>query len=1175
MTFRFTLTDPLGNKVIMSEPSGWDTASVGFERHPQFLSPIKYFKSSFQTYGSNGSEDGKRDTLLSWEKTYGPDALIGILAEIDANDDFNFDEVFNGTLAVNMFIETLDQDHLLQIVLNQPDFWAKFISRYSNQVDIRSNQTETEKATLAPGTATPTPYFNLPLPSQIIRKGYQGVMKNNKVINFAPTGITDGSISYEDLLIDFDQVLLNEIDQTLNTANTPMNQSNVTPPIIPLAKFILTEDGDFSIDDFVIRMSTPANVGPDTLNGLENRTSSTIGILDVRIQVNDQVPIIISGSDQSISGSYQRNDGTVITLNDTVVTDYSYSGVLPNLKRNDQVRIFAHVVDRTNLMFYNNVIPPGSNIHTRALFIWGTQGWDKNTICPLLGGETFIPMGFTDVFVDDRYTSLFSDSYDPGSDTRANAVTKFPVFEDLAFLETVLQNDTFIVGVPGNVGSGIFVKPVGVGDFIQVSNKRTKPGTITVVSGSNAIVGVGTLFTGYTIGDCITVFGSGVAANPTSMIGQILHITDNTHLTLAANAVVSYSGKSHNTSRYWVSHISLYEGLQAYGNTHLNVTFKSKPSTTGSILHKATTLSPNNYGYSDNSISAYQVGQSVYVQFDVNNSGAATLKINALAVLPIVNIDGSALIANEIISTLLASGTNAYVLPDALVTNLYEGLVLTIQFTNANTGASTLNVNSLGAKPIVNPNGSAIAAGTIGAGSTLSFTFDGTNYVITDTNGTVTGQVYVLTCLSASWEITPISNTDSIAPTANQIGQAFLSYDLMAGILDRITDAPNLFYSEYLGNPWTMKSYPSVGCGSLLANLKGLQVRGYKLAQKPFFISAQDWWDGINPIHGLCLLQDNVAGNDVIRVEKDEYVFDDSSMSILFSNVQSIKRFYDPEFQFNKVRYGYSKWQSVAVNGVGVASGIDDPQTSHTRNTLFQRIGKEYTFLSKWVAASLTFEQTRRVGDLLSANYSYDNDTFVVKLRANGDGTFTPELNENFSDITGLNDPETRYNSSLTPLHNFYRWIKYLSGCLQSSLNSYFTFASGEGNYDMSSTMTTSCPGDETGIPLKESDNVPISTEFLFLPMPYEINHYMDWEDFKTLEANKRKAIGISQTDSGHKPFFIKSLDYVIATGLVKLVAWPKKAFDIIVPETGSSVTSNPSSSGRFFEEPYFEIEFE
>jgi hypothetical protein len=66
-----------------------------------------------------------------------------------------------------------------------------------------------------------------------------------------------------------------------------------------------------------------------------------------------------------------------------------------------------------------------------------------------------------------------------------------------------------------------------------------------------------------------------------------------------------------------------------------------------------------------------------------------------------------------------------------------------ITFTNANTGAATLNINSIGAKAIVKQGNSALAANDIRAGQVMELHYDGTNLQIIGDGGSLAG--------SASW----------------------------------------------------------------------------------------------------------------------------------------------------------------------------------------------------------------------------------------------------------------------------------------------------------------------------------------------------------------------------------------------------------------------------------------
>lgn len=80
---------------------------------------------------------------------------------------------------------------------------------------------------------------------------------------------------------------------------------------------------------------------------------------------------------------------------------------------------------------------------------------------------------------------------------------------------------------------------------------------------------------------------------------------------------------------------------------------------------------------------------------------------------------------------LIASGTNTYTAsaaPDLLV--YVTGKPFYVKFTNANTGASTLNVDGLGAKNIYKSISTPLVSNDIPANSIIEMVYDGTSFLV-------------------------------------------------------------------------------------------------------------------------------------------------------------------------------------------------------------------------------------------------------------------------------------------------------------------------------------------------------------------------------------------------------------------------------------------------------------
>lgn len=388
----------------------------------------------------------------------------------------------------------------------------------------------------------------------------------------------------------------------------------------------------------------------------------------------------------------------------------------------------------------------------------------------------------------------------------------------------------------------------------------------------------------------------------------------------------------------------------------------------------------------------------------------------------------------------------------------------------------------------------------------------------------------------------PIFTIQSTFPETT--AEVFLIHDSARNIIDRITDRNGSLVSEYMGNSNTSPSYGNDGCASNYVVTRGLQIRQYSLSAKPMQMSFKQWWDGANPVFNFGL---GYTTDDTIEIERREDFFDEN-ISVSFDYVDDIIRRYDQDKIFNKVEIGFQKWQSENI------SGIDDPQTKHSYATRFKKVGKSISILSDWIAASLSIETTRRAKQKKSADYKYDDETFLISVNAS---TLNPELDENFQTITGLNNSDTRYNIRLSPARSMLRWIKHFNGSLQSYIGSAYKFVSGEGNYDMSSLLDTSdCEydaGSAVGPTVSEKEDMFVHDgDYIHMADLLEIKIPMSWAQYRTIRDNRKKAIGISRTNTGHIPCFIKTLEYEVCNSYATITAWPKNKFSIDRVETTS-----------------------
>lgn len=390
----------------------------------------------------------------------------------------------------------------------------------------------------------------------------------------------------------------------------------------------------------------------------------------------------------------------------------------------------------------------------------------------------------------------------------------------------------------------------------------------------------------------------------------------------------------------------------------------------------------------------------------------------------------------------------------------------------------------------------------------------------------------------------------------NTTAQGFLIHDAADAIIKRIIGPDGVFRSEYLGATETLAhQYSSDGCAWKNVILQGLQLRGYDIGDKRFSLSFEKLWKCIKPLFCLGLGYDTYHGTSCIIIDELGAFYDKSDISVRLSNVRQISREYDTSMLYNQVETGFSKWQSEDI------SGIDDVQTKRRWSFVPSKHTKLLSLVSDAITASIAIEVTRRKTIEKSEDYKFDNEPFIIAI--NGAGVspdrYVPELDENFTSITGLQQSDTRYNSIHTPMRMLLRWAKVWNGCLQKYQNSIVKFISGEGNYDMQSDYD--CSGGDPCLAvlcdnLSEKTDLNLSTYgqnlgFHHLPLLYTIEIIdFTWDDYLSIRNNRNRAIGISQTLDNYKRFFIKELSYDVCKGKAKLIAWPYDETAIEIVET-------------------------
>lgn len=464
----------------------------------------------------------------------------------------------------------------------------------------------------------------------------------------------------------------------------------------------------------------------------------------------------------------------------------------------------------------------------------------------------------------------------------------------------------------------------------------------------------------------------------------------------------------------------------------------------------------------------------------------------------------------------------------------------------------------------------------------------------------------------------------------DSVCQGFKAHEAAQTILDRIIGMDDSLYAPYLGDPHTQRAtYGDTGCGAEYVILQGLQIRAFTLAAKPFSNSFNDWWGGFNPVLNLGLGTKVISGIEKIYIDKKSAFYDNSGDSLQLFNVMNVTRKYKTDLIYNAEVIGFNNWKSTTL------SSIDDPQATHNYSAPPKFIGQSLSVISGYVAASFAFEFTRRQSINPQTAWTLDNNTFILEsdlivpsiwdpavhypvgavvtyltipyiaivantarnpaassgqwsVTSNNNYIARTKVNGAFPAVTNLNDPNLRYNKTLTPGRMFRRWlnvfnigvqqyaqnpsapvwtygVSYAAGTIVQVVGSGFyiaivgsinlppnvypskwspygvyIFLTGEANVAMSCTIVIdACDGTDVAT-VTENANIPITTEVLKGIESISFTNPLNWSQYKTIRDNRQKSIGISTGPSGPKSFFIESIEYIVFSRSAKFVLTSK-----------------------------------
>jgi hypothetical protein len=297
----------------------------------------------------------------------------------------------------------------------------------------------------------------------------------------------------------------------------------------------------------------------------------------------------------------------------------------------------------------------------------------------------------------------------------------------------------------------------------------------------------------------------------------------------------------------------------------------------------------------------------------------------------------------------------------------------------------------------------------------------------------------------------------------------------MMGLLDRILGASDVLRTTFYS--WANEDYPETGCGADRVLFNGGELRGAPSRQIPLTTTMKDMLMSMNAIDciGMGYEWDAAEEKETIRIESADYFFKDIEI-MQIGEIFDYREETAKDLIFNKVVVGYDKYKEEDEYS------FDEIHAVHEYQTPIKTESNEYSQMSKYNASGYLIEVTRRIRfeDEPDNSTTYDDDIFILHVsyfdpELGIGGVWVPVTDEPFDLVTGVLDPTTTVNMTLSPKRMLMAHSRFLMSSLiykDASQPIKCTFV--KQNKDFTTVLKADyCKrGDESLLPLRAADDI-------------------------------------------------------------------------------------------------------
>jgi hypothetical protein len=310
-------------------------------------------------------------------------------------------------------------------------------------------------------------------------------------------------------------------------------------------------------------------------------------------------------------------------------------------------------------------------------------------------------------------------------------------------------------------------------------------------------------------------------------------------------------------------------------------------------------------------------------------------------------------------------------------------------------------------------------------------------------------------------------------PTA---AESWLIKDAMEAVLLRMLGQADVLKTDFYS--MADEDHAVNGCGAERVLTNGGHLRLAPDNKYPLTTTFKEMLTSMHAIDciGMGYEWDAENQKEIIRVEPQEYFFKDVETFLIEEDIGDYEVETARELIYNAITVGYDKYKEEEANS------YDEIHAYHEYQTPIKNEGEKYSMLSKYNASGYLIEIARRL--FFAENRfeagPYDDDIFIIHVHVPEEiphhAIAMPITEEPFSDISGIIDPATTLNMTLSPkrmLLAHSRWL--MSSLIYKNAAEIIKSTFVKQNKEFSTTLAEgySCPrGDVEKLPLVANADV-------------------------------------------------------------------------------------------------------